>query len=223
MAVEFDERGPTFRDQLYPAYKANRPPMPDELGAQIEPLHAVIRAMGLPLISVEGVEADDVIGTLALQAQAAGMKTLIATGDKDMAQLVTDDIVLVNTMDNSILDPPGVQAKFGVTPAQMIDYLTLIGDSTDNVPGVPKVGPKTAATWLKDYATLDNLIAMPRISAARWGRICVQASAICRSRAGCSPSSATCRWHGGRRIWCRGPRTCGRCASGTRSSNSKPG
>ncbi|SRR5579885_456144 len=159
MAVVFDARGPTFRDQLYPAYKANRPPMPDELGAQIEPLHAVIRAMGLPLISVEGVEADDVIGTLALQAQAAGMKTLIATGDKDMAQLVTDDIVLVNTMDNSILDPPGVQAKFGVTPAQMIDYLTLIGDSTDNVPGVPKVGPKTAATWLKDYATLDNLIA----------------------------------------------------------------
>jgi DNA polymerase-1 len=159
MAVVFDARGPTFRDDLYPAYKANRAPMPDDLGAQIEPLHAVIRALGLPLISIEGVEADDVLGTLAKQARVAGMKTLIATGDKDMAQLVTDDIVLINTMDNSTLDPAGVRAKFGVTPAQMIDYLTLIGDSSDNVPGVPKVGPKTAAKWLADYATLDNLTA----------------------------------------------------------------
>ncbi|HTT07513.1 MAG TPA: DNA polymerase I [Gammaproteobacteria bacterium] len=159
MAVVFDARGPTFRDDLYPAYKANRAPMPDELGAQVEPLHAIIRALGLPLISVEGVEADDVIGTLATQAHAAGMKTLIATGDKDMAQLVTDDIVLVNTMDNSTLDPAGVQTKFGVAPAQMIDYLTLIGDSSDNVPGVPKVGPKTAVKWLADYVTLDNLTA----------------------------------------------------------------
>src|SRR3990172_4810786 len=159
MAAVFDARGKTFRDDMYPEYKANRPPMPDELCAQIEPLHKIVRAMGLPLLMVEGVEADDVIGTLAHRAEQAGIKTIIATSDKDMAQLVTDRVVLVNTMDNTTLDASGVQQKFGVSPAQFIDYLTIIGDAIDNVPGVPKVGPKTAAKWLTDYQTLEGVIA----------------------------------------------------------------
>ena len=158
IAVAFDARGKTFRDELYADYKANRPPMPDELAAQIEPLHEIIRAMGLPLLSIEGVEADDVIGTLAVQAAQSGMEVVIATGDKDMAQLVNPQITLVNTMDNTTLDPASVKRKFGVTPAQIIDYLTLVGDSSDNVPGVPKVGPKTAGKWLNDYQTLESVL-----------------------------------------------------------------
>jgi DNA polymerase-1 len=158
MAVAFDARGKTFRDELYPEYKAHRPPMPEELAAQIEPLHEIIRALGLPLLSVEGVEADDVIGTLAVQATQAGMDVFIATGDKDMAQLVNPHVTLVNTMDNTQLDPEGVKAKFGVSPVQIIDYLTLVGDSSDNVPGVPKVGPKTASKWLDEYGTLDGVL-----------------------------------------------------------------
>ncbi|MGQ0657390.1 MAG: DNA polymerase I [Chromatiales bacterium] len=158
MAVVFDARGKTFRDELYPAYKANRPSMPDDLGAQIEPLHTIVKAMGLPLLMVDGVEADDVIGTLARHAEAAGIKTLIATGDKDMAQLVTDRVMLINTMDNTVLDSAGVQGKFGVAPAQFIDYLTLTGDAIDNVPGVAKVGPKTAAKWLSEYGTLESVM-----------------------------------------------------------------
>lgn len=158
IAVVFDAKGKTFRDDIYPEYKAHRPPMPDDLRVQIEPVHNIVRAMGLPMLIVDGVEADDVIGTLATQAEEQGYDVLISTGDKDMAQLVTDKVTLVNTMSGSYLDPDGVFEKFGVTPAQIIDYLALMGDSVDNVPGVPKVGPKTAAKWLAEYTTMDNLI-----------------------------------------------------------------
>ncbi len=159
IAIVFDARGKTFRDDLYPEYKANRPAMPEDLAAQIEPIHAIIRAMGLPLLCVEGVEADDVIGTLAGQAAAKGMDTLISTGDKDMAQLVNEHVHLIDTMTDRYSDAAAVQEKFGVTPAQIIDYLTLVGDSSDNIPGVPKVGPKTAAKWLGQYGTLEELLA----------------------------------------------------------------
>ncbi len=158
IAVVFDARGKTFRHELYEAYKANRPSMPDELAVQVEPLHALVQAMGLPLLQVEGVEADDVIGTLAAQASAAGMDTVISTGDKDMAQLVDEHVTLVNTMSNTTLDVAGVEDKFGVTPAQIIDFLALTGDSSDNIPGVPKCGPKTAAKWLTEHGTLDELM-----------------------------------------------------------------
>ncbi|MDH5469148.1 MAG: DNA polymerase I, partial [Gammaproteobacteria bacterium] len=159
IAVVFDARGKTFRHEMYDQYKANRPSMPEELAAQVEPLHALVRAMGLPLLQVEGVEADDVIGTLATQASAAGMDTVISTGDKDMAQLVDTHVTLVNTMSNTTLDCRGVEEKFGVTPAQIVDFLALTGDSSDNIPGVPKCGPKTAAKWLVEHGTLDALMA----------------------------------------------------------------
>jgi DNA polymerase I len=159
VAVVFDAPGKTFRDALYPEYKANRPPMPDELRAQIDPLLEAIDAMGLPLLRVPEVEADDVIGTLAKQAADAGLDTVISTSDKDMAQLVDDHVLLVNTMDGTTLDAEGVKRKFGVAPAQIVDYLTLIGDTSDNVPGVPGVGPKTAAKWLAEHGDLDRLTA----------------------------------------------------------------
>ncbi len=159
MAVVFDARGKTFRHELYTEYKANRPSMPEELTVQVEPLHALVRAMGLPLLQVGGVEADDVIGTLATQASAKGMDTVISTGDKDMAQLVDTHVTLVNTMSRTTLDSNGVAEKFGVQPAQIIDYLALTGDSSDNIPGVPKVGPKTAAKWLVKYGSLDAVMA----------------------------------------------------------------
>lgn len=159
VAVVFDAPGKTFRDDIYPEYKAHRPPMPDEMRAQIEPLHAVIRAMGLPLLCVPGVEADDVIGTLAWQAAAAGQSVLISTGDKDLAQLVNDQVQLINTMTSVHLDIPGVMAKFGVRPDQFIDYLMLVGDTSDGIPGVPGVGPKTAAKWLAEFGSLDALLA----------------------------------------------------------------
>ena len=158
-AVVFDAPGKTFRDEWYPEYKATRTPMPDDLAAQIAPLHELIRTHGWPLLMVEGVEADDVIGTLARKAEEAGMETLISTGDKDLAQLVTPKITLVNTMSNERLDESAVAAKFGVRAEQVLDLLTLTGDAIDNVPGVAKVGPKTAARWLADYGTLDNVIA----------------------------------------------------------------
>lgn len=158
VAVVFDARGKTFRDELFADYKANRPPMPDDLAAQIEPLHALVKALGFPVLQVTGVEADDVIGTLATRAAAAGQPVLISTGDKDMGQLVNERITLVNTMSNSTLDRDGVKAKFDVWPEQIIDYLALVGDSSDNIPGVPKVGPKTAAKWLAEYQTLDAII-----------------------------------------------------------------
>ncbi|VAW72614.1 DNA polymerase I, partial [hydrothermal vent metagenome] len=159
VAVVFDAKGKTFRDDLYEAYKANRPSMPPELSSQIEPLLAIVRAMGLPLLQVPGVEADDVIGTLAKKATAAGWHTVISTGDKDLAQLVNPQVTLINTMNDTILDEARVPEKFGVRPDQIIDYLALVGDTSDNIPGVPKVGPKTAAKWLATYGTLDNLVA----------------------------------------------------------------
>jgi DNA polymerase-1 len=157
--VIFDAPGKTFRNDLYAEYKAHRPPMPDDLRVQIEPLHNLIRTMGLPLIMEPDVEADDVMGALAKYAEKQGFQVIISTGDKDMAQLVNEHITLENTMSNTHMDVQGVIDKFGVTPEQIIDYLTLMGDVSDNIPGVPKVGPKTAAKWLNQYGSLDNLIA----------------------------------------------------------------
>ena len=159
IAVVFDAPGGTFRNQIYDQYKANRPPMPDDLRAQIAPLQHIVRAMGLPLLIESGVEADDVIGTLAARASRQGMDTLISTGDKDMAQLVDENTTLINTMTNVVMDRAGVIDKFGVTPEQIVDYLALVGDSVDNIPGVPKCGPKTAVKWLAEYHSLDELMA----------------------------------------------------------------
>jgi DNA polymerase-1 len=159
MAVIFDAPGKTFRDAIYPEYKTNRPPTPEDLNQQIEPLKAIIRAMGLPLLVIPEVEADDVIGTLATQAAAQGLETLVSTGDKDMAQLVDERITLINTMSDTLLDRAGVVEKFGVPPERIIDYLSLVGDSVDNIPGVPKCGPKTAAKWIHTYGSLDGVIA----------------------------------------------------------------
>ena len=158
LACVFDARGKTFRDEMYAQYKANRAPMPDDLGAQVGPLLDAIRASGWPLLQIDGVEADDVIGTLAREAERRGLRCVISTGDKDLAQLVSDRVTLVNTMSNERLDPAGVQAKFGVRPERMLDYLTLVGDSVDNVPGVDKVGPKTAAKWLEQYGSLEEVV-----------------------------------------------------------------
>ncbi len=159
IAVVFDAPGKTFRNDLYADYKAHRPPMPEDLRVQIEPLHTIIRAMGLPLIIESGIEADDVLGVLAYRAAEQGHPVIISTGDKDMAQLVNPQIILENTMTNTRMDEQGVFDKFAVRPDQIVDYLALIGDSVDNIPGVPKVGPKTAAKWLAEYQTLANLIA----------------------------------------------------------------
>ena len=159
IAVVFDAGGKTFRNDLFSEYKANRPPMPDDLREQIGPIHEIIRAMGLPLIISPGVEADDVIGTLAAQASVANRPTIISTSDKDMAQLVNEHVSLVNTMTDTELDRDGVKERFGVWPEQIIDYLALMGDASDNIPGVPKVGPKTAAKWLESYGDLEGVIA----------------------------------------------------------------
>ncbi len=159
IAVVFDAPGRTFRDDLFAEYKAHRPPMPDDLRSQIEPLLAAVQALGLPLLRVTGVEADDVIGTLARNAAQRGLKVLISTGDKDMAQLVDGNVGLINTMSGSKYDRDAVKAKFDVWPEQIIDYLALVGDSSDNIPGIDKVGPKTAAKWLNQYGTLDNIVA----------------------------------------------------------------
>lgn len=159
IGVVFDAPGKTFRNDLYADYKAHRPVMPQDLREQIQPLQDIIAAMGLPLLAVTGVEADDVIGTLATQAAAQGMATLISTGDKDMAQLVDPHVTLVNTMTDTLLDPDGVKAKFGVPPERIVDYLSLMGDSVDNIPGVTKCGPKTAAKWIGEYGDLDGVIA----------------------------------------------------------------
>ena len=159
IAVVFDAKGKTFRDALYPEYKANRLATPPELSSQFEPLIRLLRAMGFPILIIDNVEADDVIGTLVRQALTEKYHVLISTSDKDIAQLVTPEVTLINTMTGQQLNPQGVVEKFGVRPDQIIDYLTLVGDSSDNVPGVPKCGPKTAAKWLQEYQTLDNLIA----------------------------------------------------------------
>lgn len=158
VAVVFDAKGKTFRNDLYKEYKANRPPMPDELREQIEPLHKLVEALGFPMLIESGVEADDVIGTLALQAAAAGKSVVISTGDKDMAQLVNDKVTLINTMNNSTMDSDGVVEKFGVRPDQIIDYLALVGDKSDNIPGVPSCGPKTAVKWLTAYDSMQGVL-----------------------------------------------------------------
>jgi DNA polymerase-1 len=160
-ACIFDAKGPTFRDEWFPEYKAHRPPMPPELRAQIEPIHEVVKLLGWPVLEVPGIEADDAIGTLARMGEASGHAVVIATGDKDLAQLVTPDVTLINTMAKppERLDEAGVEAKFGVAPNRIIDYLTLMGDAVDNVPGVEKVGPKTAAKWVQEYGSLDGVIA----------------------------------------------------------------
>jgi DNA polymerase-1 len=158
-ACVFDAKGPTFRDAEYSGYKANRPSMPEPLAAQIEPLKEACAALGWPVLTIEGVEADDVIATLADQARRSGWRTVISTGDKDLAQLVDEQVTLVNTMSNETLDPAGVRQKFGVAPERIVDYLALTGDAVDNVPGVDKVGPKTAAKWIQEYGSLDAVIA----------------------------------------------------------------
>jgi DNA polymerase-1 len=158
IACVFDAKGKTFRDDMYPDYKATRAPMPDDLRLQIEPIHEAVRHMGWPILMVEGVEADDVIGTLSVQATALGMNTVVSTGDKDLAQLVNDKVMLINTMTNEKMDEAGVLAKFGVPPNRIIDYLTLIGDTVDNVPGVAKCGPKTALKWLALHDSLDGIM-----------------------------------------------------------------
>ncbi|WP_429280146.1 DNA polymerase I [Paraburkholderia sp. GAS41] len=158
-ACVFDAKGKTFRDDWYADYKANRPSMPEDLAQQIEPIHGAVRALGWPLLMMEGVEADDVIGTLSVAAEKRGMKVIVSTGDKDLAQLVTDHVTLINTMTNETLDRAGVLAKFGVPPERIVDYLSLIGDTVDNVPGVEKCGPKTAVKWLTQYETLDGIVA----------------------------------------------------------------
>ena len=158
-ACVFDAKGKTFRDDWYPDYKANRPSMPDDLSRQIEPIHVAVRALGWPLLMIEGVEADDVIGTLSTEAEKRGMNVIVSTGDKDLAQLVSDHVTLINTMTNETLDRAGVLAKFGVPPERIIDYLSLIGDTVDNVPGVEKCGPKTAIKWLTQFESLDGIVA----------------------------------------------------------------
>ncbi|BAS47535.1 DNA polymerase I [Aggregatibacter actinomycetemcomitans NUM4039] len=176
IAVVFDAKGKTFRDEMFEQYKSHRPPMPDDLRKQIQPLHDMIRALGIPLLVVDGVEADDVIGTLASQASKNGQKVLISTGDKDMAQLVDDNIMLINTMNNSLLDRAGVIEKYGIPPELIIDYLALMGDSSDNIPGVAGVGEKTALGLLQGigsmaqiYANLDKIAELPIRGAKKLG------------------------------------------------------
>jgi DNA polymerase-1 len=158
LACVFDAKGKTFRDDMYAEYKANRKAMPDDLALQIEPIHQAVRALGWPVIEIEGIEADDVIATLARRATAHGLKTVVSTGDKDLAQLVDEHVTLVNTMSNETLDVEGVKQKFGVPPGRIVDYLTLVGDAVDNVPGVEKVGPKTAGKWIGQYGSLDAIV-----------------------------------------------------------------
>src|ERR687895_1056600 len=159
LACVFDAKGRTFRDAEYAEYKANRTPMPDELGVQVAPLHEAVQALGWPLLMIEGVEADDVIATLVEQAKHDGWRIVISTGDKDFAQLVEPRVTLVNTMSNELLDIEGVKKKFGIAPEKFRDYLTLIGDAIDNIPGVDKVGPKTACKWIEKYGSLEGVLA----------------------------------------------------------------
>ena len=169
VAVVFDAKGDTFRNEIYKEYKAHRPPMPDDLRSQIEPIHQIIRAMGLPLLVVPGVEADDVIGTLAAQALQQQRDTLISTGDKDLAQLVNQHVTLINTMTGERLDPDAVVVKFGLPPSRIVDFLALTGDKVDNIPGVPGVGPKTAVKWLQEYGSMDGVIANAHLIGGKIG------------------------------------------------------
>ena len=157
LAVVMDAKGKTFRNEMYPAYKANRPPMPDDLRVQLDYVKQIIPALGITLVSVPGVEADDVIGTLATEASKRDFHTVIVSSDKDLAQLVSAQVEMVDTMKNTRLDPDGVAKKFGVPPAQIVDYLALMGDSSDNIPGIPGVGPKTAVKWLTEFGSLEGV------------------------------------------------------------------
>lgn len=159
VACIFDAKGKTFRDEIYPKYKANRPSMPEDLRTQIEPLHECIEALGVPLLVIPDVEADDVIATLTKKGLEEKLEIVISTGDKDIAQLIKPNVTIINTMTGENLDTEGVKAKFGVYPDRMVDYQSLVGDSVDNVPGVDKVGPKTAVKWLSEYGDLDSIIA----------------------------------------------------------------
>ena len=219
IAVVFDAPGKTFRDELYAEYKSHRPPMPDDLRAQVQPLIDAVQALGLPLLRLTGVEADDVIGTLATRAAASGCDVLISTGDKDMAQLVNERITLVNTMTNSSLDRAGVKVKFDVYPEQIIDYLALVGDASANIPGVPKVGPKTAAKWLGQYGTLDNLLAHQDEIEGKVGeslRAHTADLALSR-RLATIDCASTCRWRSTSSV--AASPTSRRCASCTRASS----
>ena len=158
-ACVFDAKGDTFRNEWYPEYKAQRAPMPEDLVRQIEPIHEVVKLLGWPVLVVPGIEADDAIGTIARRAAESGHRVIVSTGDKDLAQLVNDQVTLINTMSNERLDVPGVLAKFGVAPERIVDYLTLVGDTVDNVPGVDGCGPKTAGKWLAEFDTLDGVMA----------------------------------------------------------------
>ena len=169
-ACVFDAKGKTFRDDWYPAYKAQRAPMPEALVEQIEPIHEVVRLLGWPVLEVPGIEADDVIGTLCRVGAEQGHAVVVSTGDKDLAQLVNPQVTLINTMSNERLDVAGVMAKFGVPPERIVDYLTLMGDTVDNVPGVEKVGPKTAAKWIAEHGSLDGVIGRRRLDQGRGRR-----------------------------------------------------
>jgi DNA polymerase I len=183
-ACVFDAKGRTFRDDWYAEYKAQRAPMPEQLVQQIEPIHEVVRLLGWSVLEVPGIEADDAIGTLARLAAASGHQVVISTGDKDLAQLVTTQVTLINTMTMERLDEAGVRAKFGVPPDRIVDYLTLVGDTVDNVPGVDKVGPKTAVKWLAEHGSLDGVVAASR---APWATTCATHSTGSRPAASWSP------------------------------------
>ena len=161
-ACVFDDKGKTFRDDWYPQYKATRTAMPEDLAVQIEPIVEAVKLLGWPVLTVPGIEADDAIGTISCMAAKGGFKVIISTGDKDLAQLVGENVTLINTMSNECLDIAGVTAKFGVPPERIVDYLALIGDSVDNVPGVEKVGPKTAAKWIAEHGSLEGVMAAAR-------------------------------------------------------------
>ena len=219
VAVVFDAPGKTFRDDLFAEYKSHRPPMPDDLRSQIEPLVDAVQALGLPLLRIPGVEADDVIGTLAQRAVDAGLQVLISTGDKDMAQLVNAHVTLVNTMTNSSLDRAGVKVKFDVYPEQIIDYLALVGDASDNIPGVPKVGPKTAAKWLNEYRRSTTCSRTRTASKARSARACAHRQRISRCRASWRRFAATSNSRSARSNCSATNRTSRSCASCTRDSS----
>lgn len=190
IACVFDAKGKTFRDDIYPEYKAQRPPMPDELRSQVEPIHAAVRAFGVPILCVDGVEADDVIGTLALVACTQGIETILSTGDKDMAQLVNGCVRIENSMTEEVLDEAGVLAKFGVRPDQIVDYLTLVGDTVDNVPACPNAAPRPQPNGWPNIRRWITWWPMPTRSAAWSGKTCAIRWRGCPPAAAWSPSNA---------------------------------
>ena len=227
IACVFDAKGKTFRDDLFSEYKANRTAMPDDLGRQIEPIHEAVRALGWPIIEIPGIEADDVIATLARRASEQQFRTIVSTSDKDLAQLVNEHVTLVNTMSNETLDVPGVERKFGVPPKRIVDYLTLVGDSVDNVPGVDKVGPKTAAKWLHEYGSLDDLLGECRRRQGSGRRESAQGASVVADGAQAGDDSQRLRSRQGVRVdritWPFSRRTSRSCVSCTRAMSSRRG